>query len=104
MRNERDLRIGDRARVFAFGRLMLLANDLVDIAHADLDGLGGGALQLGIERGVDAEVLMRQVLIADALDKLVVDEVDEVRSFAGIDVRRREAERFSLGAAQLRRR
>ena len=66
--------------------------------HADLDGLGGGALELGVERGVDAEALVREVLVADALDELIVDEVDEVGSFAGVDVGRGEAEGLGLGA------
>ena len=58
--DERDLRIGDGAGLLAFGRLVLLADDVVDVVHADLDGLGGGALQIGIERGVDAEALVRE--------------------------------------------
>ncbi len=41
---------------------------------------------------------MREVLIADALDELVVDEVDEVGGFAGVDVGRCEAKGFGLGA------
>ena len=56
-------------------------------------------LQFRIERGVDAEILVREVLIADALDELIVDEVDEVGSFAGVDVGRCEAERLGFGAA-----
>ena len=79
--------------------LVQLADELVDVLHADLDGLGGGALELGVERGVDAEALVREVLVADALDELVVDEIDEVGGFAGVDVGRREAKRLGLGAA-----
>ena len=78
---------------------MLLADDLVDVLHADFDGLGGGALQIGVERGVDAEALMREILVADALDELVVNEVDEVGCFAGVDVGRSEAKWLGLGAS-----
>ncbi len=44
------------------------------------------------------------VVVAEALHELVVDEVDEVGSFAGVDVGRGEAERLGLGARRLRRR
>ncbi len=103
-RDERDLRIGDGAGLLTFGGLVQLADELVDVLHADFDGFGGGALELGVERGVDAQALVGEVLVADALDELVVDEVDEVGSFAGVDVGRGEAERFGLGARRLRRR
>ena len=99
--DERDLRIGDGAGFFALGGLVQLADELVYVLHADLDGLGGGALQFGVERGVDAEALVGEVLIADALDELIVDEIDEVGSFAGVDVGRSEAKRFGLGACGL---
>ncbi len=99
-RDEGDLRVGDGPGLFAFRCFVPLADDLVDVLHADLDGIGGGALQVGVERGVDAEVLMREVLIADALHELVVDEVDEVGSLAGVDVGRRETERFGFGASR----
>ncbi len=77
------------------------ADHLVDIFHADLDGFGGGALEFWIERGVDAEALMREALVADALDELIVDEIDEVGGFAGVDVGWGEAEGLGLGAAGL---
>ena len=96
--DESDLRISDGTRLLALGGLVLPANNLVDIAHADLYGLGGGALQVGVERGVDAQALVGEVLVADALDELVVDEVDEVGGFAGVDVGRSETEGLGLGA------
>ncbi len=65
--------------------LVPFADELVDVLHADFDGFGGGALEVGVERGIDAEALAGEVLVADAADELVVDEVDEVRSFAGVD-------------------
>ena len=97
--DERDLRIGDGAGLFSLGGLVQLADELVDVLHADLDGFGGGALQFGVERGVDAEALVGEVLVADAFDELVVDEIDEVGSFAGVDVGWSEAEGFGFGAA-----
>jgi hypothetical protein len=53
-RDERDLRIGD----VGVALLVQFADELVDVLHADVDGFGGGALQFGIERGVDAEALV----------------------------------------------
>jgi len=94
-RNKRDLGVGDGISALA----VLLANHFVDVSHADLDGLGGGALEFGVERGVDAEALVRKALVADALDKLVVNEIDEVGCFAGVDVGRGEAKGLGLGAA-----
>ncbi len=81
--------------------LVLLADHLVDVLHADFDGLGGGALEVGVERGVDAEALVGEVLVADALDELVVDEVDEVGRFAGVDVGGGETEGLGFGAGGL---
>ena len=80
---------------------MQLTDELVDVLHSDLDGLGGGTLKFGVERGVDAEALVGDVLVADVLDELVVDEVDEVGGFAGVDVWRGEAEGFGLCGLRL---
>ena len=46
---------------------------------------------------------LADVLVADALDELVVDEVDEVGRLAGVDVGRREVEGLGLGAVGLER-
>ena len=48
--DEGGLGVVDGAAVFA----VELANELIDVDHAFLDGGGGGALQLGVKRGVDA--------------------------------------------------
>ena len=77
--NQRDLWIGDGTGFFALGSLMLLAHDLVDVPHADLYSFRGGALQFGVERSVNSEALVGQVLVADALDELIMDKVDKVR-------------------------
>ncbi len=73
---------------------------VVDVLHAVVDGCGGGALQFGVERGVDAEGLVG-ALVADALLEGVVDEVDEVGSLGGVDVGGREVEGLGLGAVGL---
>ncbi len=91
---------GDLWVVDGLGALAVqLADHLVNIFHADLDGFGGGALEFGVERGVDAEALVREALVADALDELIVDEVDEVGGFAGVDVGRGEAKGLGFSAA-----
>ena len=104
--DEGDLRVGKvgggrglAAGAFA-GTAVLLADELVDVAHAVLDGGRGDALEVGVERGVDAQGLRVEV-VAKALDELLVDEVDEVRGLACVDVGGREAERFGLGAGGL---
>ena len=94
--DEGDLGIVDGGRCSCRAEL---ADQFVDIFHADLDGLGGGALEFGVERGVDAEALVGEALVADALDELIVDEIDEVGGFAGVDVGRSEAKGLGLGAA-----
>jgi hypothetical protein len=43
------LRIGDWLGLFALGRFVSLADDLVHVAHTDLDGVGGSLLQIGVE-------------------------------------------------------
>ena len=80
---------------------MVLADELVyDVAHAGFNGFRGDALELGVERGVDAERLMVEV-VAETLDELLMDEVDEVWGFAGVDVRGGEVERAGFGAGGL---
>ena len=95
--DERDLRVSDGRGALA----VLLADDFVDVLDTGLDGSGSDGLQVGIERRVDAEVLVGEVLVADALDELVVYQVDEVGGFAGVDVGRREMERLSFSAVCL---
>ena len=84
--DEGDLRIGDRA----FALLVALADEFVDVLHAGFHGLRRGALELGIERSVDAKALVSKLLVAQARDELVVDEIDEVGGLACVDIRRRQ--------------
>ncbi len=93
--NERELGIGDGAGFFA----VRFADHLVDVALAGFYGLGREALELRIQRGVDAEGLVGKV-VAEALDELIVDEVNEVGRFAGVDVGLGEAEGFGFGAGR----
>ncbi len=95
--DERDLRGGGGVAVAALAFL----DDAVDVAHADLDGLGGDALEFGVKRGVDAEGVVGLLLLAEAPVELIVDEVDEVRSFAGVDVLGGEVEGLGGGGAGL---
>ena len=95
--DERDLGRGGGVAVAA----LALFDDGVDVAHADLDGLGGDTLEFGIERGVDAERFVGLVLLAEALVELVVDEIDEVGGFARVDVLRGEMELFGGRGAGL---
>ncbi len=92
--DERDLGIGD-VSVTLF---VHFADEVVDTLHAGIDCFGRGTLEFWIERGVDAEAGVGGVGVADALDDLVVDEIDEVGSFAGFDVGLGEVEWLGLGA------
>ena len=100
MRDQRNLRIRD-VRV---ALLMLPAHQVVDILHAHFDRFRGGALQLGIERRVDAQRLECATAPGrrHPLRQLVMHQVDEVRRFARIDAGVGEAQRLSLGAIGLR--
>ncbi len=86
--DERDLGIGVS---------VVLADELVYVAHAGFNGFRGDALELGVERGVDAEGLVVQV-VAETLDELFMDEVDEVGGFGGVDVGWGEIERGGFGS------
>ena len=57
----------------------------------------GGALQIRIERGVDAVRLIVQFVLAKLVDQRVAHHVDEVWSVAGFDVQRRKLQRCGLG-------
>ena len=73
-------------------------NLLVDDVDGVFNGGGGDPLQVGIEGGVDAEAFEVGVALADFLQELFVDEVDEVGCFAGVDAGGGEVERLLFGA------
>ena len=80
---------------------MELVHLLVDHVNGRIDGGRGDALQVGIERGVDAQAFEVGVALADPLQQLVVDQVDEVGRLAGIDAGRGKMQRLGLGALGL---
>ena len=53
-RDERYLRVGDRCGLLTFGGLMQVANEVIDVLHADLDRFGRDLLKIGVERSIDA--------------------------------------------------
>ena len=56
-----------------------MANLLVHVLHPDADGFPRRALQVHIQRGVDAEGVGLEVRVLDPGLQLVVHQVDEVR-------------------------
>jgi len=100
-RDECHLWVGDRWRFLTFGCLMQVADEIVDILHANLDRLGGNLLEIRIERGVNAQALVREILIANALNEPLVNEIDEVGSLACVNVGRGKAKRLGFGCVSL---
>ena len=80
---------GDLGIDVGFAGLLVFEVNLVDLRIDDGDGLfdggGGKALQVGIERSVDAQAFAIEVALAEFLIQLLVDEVDEVGRFTGVD-------------------
>ena len=67
------------------GRLALLlprgvaGEQLIDFLDSNLHGLRGGALQVGIERGVDAIAsLIGEIGLGEPFEKMVLHHVDEI--------------------------
>jgi hypothetical protein len=86
-RDQRDLGID-----VGLAGLLVLGVDLVDLrvdgGNGLFDGFGSELLQVGIERSVDAQAFLIEVAFAELLVQLLVDEVDEVGRFAGVDAGR----------------
>ena len=82
--NERHLRIDDRLIEF-LEPCVPLFDLLIDLGERGLDGLRRNPLQLGIKRRVDAQTFAVEVAIAKFLHELIVHQVHEVRSLAGVD-------------------
>ena len=61
--DESDLRNGGRFAWFA----VALRDDLVDVFHAEFHGIGGSVLEVGVERGVDAQGGVGLLLIGKTL-------------------------------------
>ena len=83
------------------GGAVELVDELVDVRHAEIDGVGSGVLEVGVEGGVDAERGVGLLLVGEALRELFVDEVDEVGRVGGVDVLGGEVEGLGLSGAGL---
>src|SRR5262249_55519624 len=64
---------------------VFFGQELVDIFHAGVHSGEGGALQLGIQRGVDANVLAAEFVFGVFLQEVVLHHVNEVGRFAAGD-------------------
>src|SRR5205085_9304517 len=62
-----------------------------------LDRLRGGLLQVRVKRGVDAVGLVIQLVFVQLRDQLIANQVDKVRSIAGLNVRRRQIQLGGFG-------
>ncbi len=69
--------------------------------HAFIDGFGSGALQVGIDGGVNPQRLLVEVVLAELIGELVLHQVDEIRSIAGLNVRRSQLQRSGFGGVGL---
>ena len=74
---------------------------LVHQLHARVHRLGGGALEVRVERGVHAIGMIVQLAFAELVGELVLHQVHEVRGVAGFHVGGRHFERVRLGAVSL---
>ncbi len=64
----------------------------------------GGALQLRIERGVDAETLGEQLGFREVVEQVVLHHVHEIGRVAVIQAAGNDVQRSALGVALLLRR
>ncbi len=71
---------------------------LVDSLQTDLHCLRRRSLQIRIERGVDAETVVGQIVFVVAAEDGIANQVDEIGRIARLDVRRRQFQRYRLGA------
>ncbi len=76
---------------------MQLLDLLVHALHALFDRRGGSALQLRIERSINAQALLVVFALAQSLCQLFADQVDEVRRLARVHGSRNDVERRGLG-------
>ncbi len=93
MRDQRDLRLRHRLALFLPGGVAA-GEKLVDVLHADLHGLGGRALEIGIERGVDAIALVFEIGLGEIFEQVVFHHVHKIGSGAAADA---AADEFQLG-------
>ena len=65
----------------------------------DSTACGGLPLQIGIERGVDAQAFAVEVALAQLLHQLIVHQVDEVGRLAGVHALLGQMQRLGLGGS-----
>ena len=94
-----DLRFHFLAHLHLLGAHLL--DLLIDQLDAHLDRLRRRFLQIGIERGVNPVGLIVQIVFAELVDQRVAHHVDEIRSVAGLYIRRRELQRRGFGLVGL---
>ena len=79
-RHQRNLHVRRRlSRLGFFPRRVFLGQQLVHLFSADLYRGGRGALQLRIERGVNAEALRFQILLRKMFEQMILDHVHKIR-------------------------
>ena len=78
-----------------------LGDLVVHQLDSGFDGLSGGALQVWIERGVNAIGLLVDLALRQFADDGVADQIDKIGSIAGLHVWRREFKRSGLGFVRL---
>ena len=64
------------------GLFILLGQQRIDVFHPGIDGGGGSALNLWVERGVNAIVGVEEVLFGIFFEQMVFDHVNKIGSFA----------------------
>ena len=89
-RDQRHLRLRYRLGAALLGILapplvVLLREKQVHVFHPCIDRRNGGALQRGIERGVNPEILAQQFVLGEFVEEMVLDHVHEVRRVAAGD-------------------
>ena len=99
-RNQRHLRIDVRLAQLPVARMQLVHLRVHDV-NGGVDGLRCQALQIGIERGVDAQAFAVEIAVAEPLRELVVHQIDKVGRFAFVHAGRDQMQRLSLGGLGL---
>ena len=74
---------------------------LIHVGNADGHGFAGSALQLRIERGVDAETLGEQLGFGETVEQVILHHVHEIRRVAVLQACRDDLQRRALGFALL---
>ncbi len=84
--DQRDLRLRNWLVASLLGQIflplvVLLLQEQVHILHSGVDSGGGGTLQSGVQRRVDAEILAQQFVLGIFVEQVVFHHVDEIGRF-----------------------